>query len=110
MVNLQLQISNPSKRNLLPLTTTLPILILELVYTDTVSIYFSSSTFILRQFKTAFLLFEEPASGYSIPAGAIEHSSERPDRRKWNAMKFAKQYGLKLVGATFFSVSGAPAE
>jgi hypothetical protein len=57
----------------------------------------------------AFLLLEEPTSELTVPPDAPEHSSEPADRRKWDAMVFAKKYGLKLVGATYFYVRGPPA-
>lgn len=50
----------------------------------------------------AFLLFEEPKGGVTIPQGAVEYGKKLEERRSWNAMKFAKEYGLKLVGANFF--------
>jgi hypothetical protein len=51
---------------------------------------------------TAFLLFEEPEGGVTVPPGAVEYGSQLAERRSWNTMKFADQYGLKLVGANFF--------
>lgn len=50
----------------------------------------------------AFLLFEEPEGGVNIPQGAVEYGVKLEERRSWNPVKFAEQYGLKLVGANFF--------
>ncbi|PAV17652.1 PEBP [Pyrrhoderma noxium] len=52
--------------------------------------------------RYVFLLFKEPGSGYSIPGDAAEHGTELEQRRKWDAMDFAKRYGLTLVGANYF--------
>ena len=52
--------------------------------------------------SVAFLLFEEPAGSITIPADAPESQAEFVKRRNWNVMKFAEEYGLKLVGASFF--------
>ncbi|KAF5376918.1 hypothetical protein D9615_007316 [Tricholomella constricta] len=54
-----------------------------------------------------FLLFEEPASGFTVPQGALEHGGAPEDRRNWNAVDFGNKYGLKLVGANFFLVQAA---
>jgi phosphatidylethanolamine-binding protein len=50
----------------------------------------------------AFLLFEEPSSGFDIPQDAVERKAEFDDRWRWNAESFARKNGLKLVGANFF--------
>jgi phosphatidylethanolamine-binding protein len=50
----------------------------------------------------AFLLFEEPPSGFDIPQDAVEHKAEFDDRSKWNAESFARKNGLRLVGVNFF--------
>ncbi|KAH6903071.1 phosphatidylethanolamine-binding protein [Coprinopsis sp. MPI-PUGE-AT-0042] len=52
--------------------------------------------------RYTFLLFEEPAGSITIPADAPENQAEFEKRRRWNAIKFAEEYNLKLVGATFF--------
>ncbi|KAJ3573246.1 hypothetical protein NP233_g2548 [Leucocoprinus birnbaumii] len=52
--------------------------------------------------RYTFLLFEEPEGGVSVPHGAVEYGAKLEERRSWNAMKFADEYGLKLVGANFF--------
>jgi len=49
-----------------------------------------------------FLLFQEPEGGISIPANVIEHDGNEKARAKWNAMEFAENYGLKLIGANYF--------
>jgi hypothetical protein len=49
-----------------------------------------------------FLLFQEPASGISIPQGEPEYGAALEERRSWNALEFAKKYDLKLIGANFF--------
>ena len=51
-----------------------------------------------------FLLFREPAEGYEVPPDAIEFNERH--RKCWDGMDFAKRYGLQLVGANFFVVSG----
>ena len=48
------------------------------------------------------LLFQEPEGGISIPASAIEHDGNEKARAKWNAMEFAENYGLKLIGSNYF--------
>ncbi|KAG1730387.1 phosphatidylethanolamine-binding protein [Suillus paluster] len=50
------------------------------------------------------LLYQEPNAGFSIPADAPERDNESKNRMKWNAAKFAEQYGLKLVGVNYFYV------
>ncbi|PPQ83168.1 hypothetical protein CVT25_005415 [Psilocybe cyanescens] len=52
--------------------------------------------------RYVFLLFREPAGGIAIPDDAVERKAESGNRSKWNAMAFAHQYDLKLVGANFF--------
>ncbi|KAI0260773.1 PEBP-like protein [Gloeopeniophorella convolvens] len=56
--------------------------------------------------RYTFLLFQEPASTepFAIPAGAAEHGAALEERRKWNALEFGRNYGLKLVGANFFLI------
>ncbi|TFK64213.1 PEBP-like protein [Pluteus cervinus] len=54
--------------------------------------------------RYTFLLFEEPAGGYTIPPDAPEWGSALEERRSWNAVKFGEQYGLKLIGANYFIV------
>ena len=49
-----------------------------------------------------FLLFEEPAHGYTVPLEAIEHNAEFTSRVNWDAVKFAEEYGLRLAGVNFF--------
>ena len=49
-----------------------------------------------------FLLFEDPTPDYSVPAEAVEHNGEFASRRNWNALKFADEYVLKLVGVNYF--------
>ncbi|XP_006456376.1 hypothetical protein AGABI2DRAFT_211293 [Agaricus bisporus var. bisporus H97] len=56
--------------------------------------------------RYTFLLFEEPKGGVTIPQGAVEYGTALEQRRSWNAMKFAGQYNLKLVGANFFLCQG----
>jgi hypothetical protein len=70
-----------------------------------------SSECILDQIHRNFPLnFEQSSSSsknpqqFSIPPGTTEHLTEHADRRKWKAMPFAKEYGLKLVGATYMLV------
>ncbi|KAG6856814.1 hypothetical protein H0H87_000513 [Tephrocybe sp. NHM501043] len=57
----------------------------------------------------AFLLFEEPASGFTVPEGATEYGAALEERRSWNALDFGKKYGLRLVGANLFLVQAADA-
>ncbi|TFK33164.1 PEBP-like protein [Crucibulum laeve] len=52
--------------------------------------------------RYTFLLFEEPVGSITIPTNAPEHGATMAERRCWNAMTFAEQYSLKLVGANFF--------
>ncbi|KAF5347604.1 hypothetical protein D9756_010683 [Leucocoprinus leucothites] len=52
--------------------------------------------------RYTFLLFQEPEGGISVPDGAVEYGAKLEERRSWNAIKFANEYGLKLVGANFF--------
>ncbi|TFK47412.1 PEBP-like protein [Heliocybe sulcata] len=53
--------------------------------------------------RYVFLLFQEPPSApLAIPEGAVEYGAALEERRSWNALDFAKKYGLKLVGANFF--------
>ncbi|KAG5640727.1 hypothetical protein DXG03_007420 [Asterophora parasitica] len=59
--------------------------------------------------RYAFLLFEEPSSGFAVPEGAAEYGAALEERRSWNAVDFGTKYGLKLVGANFFLVQAAPA-
>ena len=51
----------------------------------------------------AFLLFLEPPS-LEIPQDAPEYKNELEQRRSWDAMDFARQYGLRLVGVSFMIV------
>ena len=57
----------------------------------------------------AFVLFREPVGGVTIPEGAKEYGAELEQRRSWNAVQFGEQYGLELVGASYFLVKGADA-
>lgn len=59
--------------------------------------------------RYTFLLFEEPASGFTVPEGAPEYGAALEERRSWNAVEFGNRYGLKLIGATFFLVQAAAA-
>ncbi|KIY70324.1 PEBP-like protein [Cylindrobasidium torrendii FP15055 ss-10] len=54
--------------------------------------------------RYTFLLFQEPSGGFTIPQGAPEYGAELEQRRSWKAVDFGKQYGLTLVGATYFLV------
>jgi hypothetical protein len=45
-------------------------------------------------------LFEEPQGGMTVPEGAVKYGTALEQRRSWNALKFAEQYKLKLVGVT----------
>jgi len=59
--------------------------------------------------RYTFLLFEEPAGGFTVPESAPEYGAALEERRNWNAVDFGIRYGLKLVGANFFLVQAAPA-
>ncbi|GLB36844.1 putative phosphatidylethanolamine-binding protein [Lyophyllum shimeji] len=59
--------------------------------------------------RYTFLLFEEPAGGFTVPEGAPEYGSALEERRSWNALDFGNRYGLQLVGANFFLVQAAAA-
>ena len=49
-----------------------------------------------------FLLFSEPAE-FTAPEGAKEAGAElKQQSRSWDGLIIAKEYGLKLVGATWF--------
>ncbi|TEB22535.1 PEBP-like protein [Coprinellus micaceus] len=52
--------------------------------------------------RYVFLLFEDPTPDYSVAAEAVEHNGEFTSRRNWNALKFADEYVLKLVGVNYF--------
>ncbi|KAF9524733.1 PEBP-like protein [Crepidotus variabilis] len=52
--------------------------------------------------RYVFLLFQEPAGGFTVPQGSVETDSEFNARRNWDAIKFADKHSLKLVGATYF--------
>ncbi|TFK66316.1 PEBP-like protein [Pluteus cervinus] len=54
--------------------------------------------------RYTFLLFQEPNGGYTIPPHAPEHDDIPSKRGHWNAMHFAEQNRLKLVGVTYFTV------
>ncbi|KAF8060727.1 PEBP-like protein [Lyophyllum atratum] len=54
--------------------------------------------------RYTFLLFEEPASGFTVPEGAPEYGAALEERRSWNAVDFGEKYGLRLVGANYFLV------
>lgn len=51
-----------------------------------------------------FLLFQEPADGYTVHADAPEYGTELEARRRWSALDFAKKYKLTLVGANYFKL------
>ncbi|KAI6028955.1 phosphatidylethanolamine-binding protein [Pisolithus marmoratus] len=53
------------------------------------------------------LLYREPPSGIRIPPDAPERKNSPEHRAKWDAAAFAEEYGLKLVAANFFYVTGA---
>ncbi|KAH8096903.1 PEBP-like protein [Cristinia sonorae] len=53
--------------------------------------------------RYTFLLFQEPPN-LVIPESAPEHGAALEERRSWDPIKFANQYGLKLVGANYFLV------
>ncbi|THH28601.1 hypothetical protein EUX98_g5578 [Antrodiella citrinella] len=53
--------------------------------------------------RYTFLLFQEPPN-LVIPEGALEHGATLAERRSWDVMNFAAQYGLKLVAVNFFRV------
>jgi len=88
------------------LHTTLQHLPQDLVFTDTVSYswhcWYILRAYFLGYFSSAFLLFQEPSGGATIPDDAVEHKAEFTTRRCWNAMEFATKYGLTLVGANYF--------
>ncbi|KAJ3540770.1 hypothetical protein NMY22_g4156 [Coprinellus aureogranulatus] len=52
--------------------------------------------------RYVFLLFEEPTADYTVPVTAVEHNGEFAARRNWNALKFAEENVLKLVGVNYF--------
>jgi len=54
--------------------------------------------------RYVFLLFSEKDGGYDVPENAVE--LDHNNRKRWDAMAFAKKYGLTLVGANFFIVEG----
>ncbi|KAG6916978.1 hypothetical protein DXG01_004407 [Tephrocybe rancida] len=54
--------------------------------------------------RYTFLLFEEPASGFTVPQGAPEYGAALEERRCWNAVDFGEKYGLRPVGANWFLV------
>ncbi|KAI0828479.1 PEBP-like protein [Trametes gibbosa] len=57
--------------------------------------------------RYVFLLFQEPAASaepFVVPKGAPEHGAALEQRRSWNPVAFAEQYGLTLVGANYFLV------
>ncbi|OJA12358.1 hypothetical protein AZE42_04330 [Rhizopogon vesiculosus] len=54
----------------------------------------------------ALLLYREPSNNFAIPEGAIEYGGDFNSRKNWNATVFAEKYGLELVAANFFHVSG----
>jgi phosphatidylethanolamine-binding protein len=56
---------------------------------------------------SAFVLFEEPSGGFTIPEGAPEYGAALEERRSWDAVAFGEKYGLKLVGASFFLVKAS---
>ncbi|KAG6808079.1 hypothetical protein H0H92_005454 [Tricholoma furcatifolium] len=59
--------------------------------------------------RYTFLLFREPASGYTIPQGATEYGAALEERRSWKAIDFGNKYGLTLVGTNVFLVQAAEA-
>ncbi|KAI9566975.1 PEBP-like protein [Boletus coccyginus] len=56
--------------------------------------------------RYVFLLYQEPSVDFSIPTHAREYESRPKDRAKWNAARFADEYGLKLVGVNYVVVRG----
>ena len=42
-----------------------------------------------------------------MPADAVENNGDVKSRAKWNALKFADQYGLRLVGVNYFLTENA---
>lgn len=60
-----------------------------------------------HQLLLAFLLFEEPESGVSIPPGAPEYGAALEERRSWNAVEFGNKHRLKLVGANLVLMQAA---
>lgn len=51
---------------------------------------------------SVFLVFQEPSGGVNIRDGAVERNGDTKARSKWNALTFAEEYGLKLVGINYF--------
>lgn len=49
-----------------------------------------------------FLLFQEPSGGINLRNDSVEHNGDVKARSKWNALAFAEDYGLKLVGVNYF--------
>lgn len=54
--------------------------------------------------RYTFLLFKEPAGGVNFTIDDFGGGHGRQQRRHWDAIKFAEQKGLKLVGVDFFLV------
>jgi len=52
--------------------------------------------------RYVFLLFQEPSGGINLSADAVERKGDFEARPKWNALTFAENYGLKLVGINYF--------
>ena len=54
-------------------------------------------------------MFQEPAGTetFTIPQGSPEYGAAVEERRSWNPVSFAEEYGLKLVGANYFLVKSA---
>ncbi|KAJ6554100.1 phosphatidylethanolamine-binding protein [Mycena sp. CBHHK59/15] len=53
--------------------------------------------------RYTFVLYREPPN-FSLPADASELDPAIEARRRWNAVKFGEQYGLEIVGASFYLV------
>lgn len=54
--------------------------------------------------RYTFLLFREPAKGVTFTIDDFGGEHGRQQRRQWDAIKFAEQKSLKLVGVNFFLV------
>ena len=51
---------------------------------------------------SVFLLFQEPSGGINLHSDAVERKGHVNARAKWNALAFAEDNGLKLVGVNYF--------
>ncbi|KAH7918163.1 PEBP-like protein [Leucogyrophana mollusca] len=56
--------------------------------------------------RYAILLFKEPSAGFTLPADAAEHQDSMEGRAKWDAVRFAENYGMRLAAVNFFYVKG----